>query len=92
MEIIDALTRICALVLCIRGLCVLNRMSYAHWSLFSFALLGMVASAAWIVFFGVIHDEYGAQFLIIAVTGLCLSDKRRTVARRTRKPDMVENK
>jgi hypothetical protein len=74
MELFDALTRLTCLVLTIRGLCVLNRMSWQVHSWFSWAVVLTVMSAGYIVFTGT--DQHAAEIVVLCMTAMILLDRR----------------
>lgn len=80
----DILAWIACLILCVRGACVLNRMGWRHWSFFSFPVLGLVISSAYVVFMGNDGKEFSYPTVMVMIVLLCLLDKRRTTARRER--------
>jgi len=81
----DLIAWFSAVFLCIRGLCVLNRMSYKHWSAFSFVVVGLVMDAGYIIFHGPENKEISYPLLMLLICLLCYFDKRRTMVRRDRK-------
>lgn len=81
----DAVVRACAAALAIRGLCVMNRMSWRKWSLFTVPVLLLVMAAGYVVLVGAAHKAITYPLIIFAITLLCLLDKRRTTARRDKK-------
>ena len=84
--IFDAIAWSACLFLTIRGLCVLNRVWwFAQRSLFSVAVLLLVISSGYVVFFGSVNKGISYPAVIASIVLLCILDKRRTTARRRRK-------
>lgn len=74
MEILDALSRVACFILAVRGLCILNRMSWRACSWFSFVVAGVVLSAGYVVIAGA--ATHSTELVLILMTMMLLSDRR----------------
>lgn len=84
ISLFDAGAWLGCIILLVRGVCVLNRMGWRHWSWFSFPVIGLVMSSAYVVINGREDKEYSYPVVIMMIVALCLLDKRRTKARKDR--------